>query len=173
MNATEFKQRFLPFSRRLYRVAWALTHNAQDAEDLVQDAFCKLWQKRADLSAVDNDEAYCVRTLKNLYYDRQRLASARATDVGPPDNLELPTDDDQQLDMERAEAAQQLHRIIEHLPDNQRIIITRRDLQDQKFADIATELHMGEGTVRVLLSRARQKLKEQLKLWNNDNRTNQ
>ena len=75
--------------------------------------------------------------------------------------------------MERIEAAQQMHQIIERLPDNQRIIITRRDLQDQKFADIATELHMGEGTVRVLLSRARQKLKEQLKLWNNDNRTNQ
>ena len=173
MDTAEFKQRFIPLNQRLYRVAWALTHNVQDAEDLVQDAYCRMWRRRNDLSNIDNDEAYCVRLLKNLYCDRLRTASARATDIGPPDDLALSADDDQQLEMERIEAAQQMRQIIERLPDNQRIIITRRDLQDQKFADIATELHMGEGTVRVLLSRARQKLKEQLKLWNNDNRTNQ
>ena len=169
MDATEFKQRFIPFSRRLYRIAWSLTHNAQDAEDLVQDAYCKLWQKRAEITVMDNEEAYCVRTLRNLFYDRRRMASARAMDIGPPDNLGLLADDDQQHDLERAEATQQLHRIIDNLPEKQRDIILRRDLQDQNYADIANELQMTEGTVRVLLSRARQKLKEQLKLWNNDN----
>lgn len=173
MDTAEFKQRFMPLNRRLYRVAWALTHNVQDAEDLVQDAYCRMWRRREDLSCIDNDEAYCVRLLRNLYCDRLRTASARATDIGPPDILALPADDDQQRDMERAEAAQQLHRIIESLPEKQRDIITRRDLQDERFADIARELQMPEGSVRVLLSRARQKLKEQLKLWNNDNRTNQ
>lgn len=169
MDATEFKQRFMPFSRRLYRIAWSLTHNAQDAEDLVQDTYCKLWQKRAKIMVMDNEEAYCVRTLKNLYNDRLRMASARAMDIGPPDNLQLPAEDDQQRDLERDEVAQQLRQIIEHLPKNQRDIIMRRDLQDQNYADIARELQMPEGSVRVLLSRARQKLKEQLKLWNNDN----
>jgi len=169
MDACDFKRRFLPLNRRLYRVAWSLTHNVQDAEDLVQDAYCRLWRKRNDLSSIDNDEAYCVRLLRNLYYDGRRMASVREVDVGPPDNLQLPATDDVQRDIERTEAAEALHRIIGTLPDRQRDIITRRDLCDESFADIATDLQMPEGSVRALLSRARLKLKEQLLNWmNND-----
>jgi len=170
MDACEFKRRFLPLNRSLYRVAWSLTHNVQDAEDLVQETYCRLWRKRNDLSSIDNDEAYCVRLLKNFYYDGRRMASAREVDVGPPDNLQLPATDDVQRDIERTEAAQALHRIIGTLPDRQRDIITRRDLCDESFAEIATDLQMPEGSVRALLSRARQKLKERFLKWmNNDN----
>lgn len=169
MDTCEFKRRFLPLNLRLYRMAWSLTHNVQDAEDLVQEAYCRLWRKRNDLSSIDNDEAYCVRLLRNLYYDGRRMASVREVDVGPPDNLQLPATDDVQRDIERTEAAEALHRIIGTLPDRQRDIITRRDLCDESFADIATDLQMPEGSVRTLLSRARLKLKEQFLNWmNND-----
>lgn len=170
MDACEFKRRFLPLNRRLYRVAWSLTHNVQDAEDLVQETYCRLWRKRNNLSSIDNDEAYCVRLLKNFYYDGRRMATSHDVDIGPPDNLQLPATDDVQRDIERDERAQVLHRIIDTLPDRQRDIITRRELHDQSFAEIATDLQMPEGSVRVLLSRARQKLKERFLNWmNNDN----
>lgn len=170
MDAFEFKRRFLPLNRRLYRVAWSLTHNVQDAEDLVQETYCRLWRKRNDLSSIGNDEAYCVRLLKNFYYDGRRMASSHDVDIGPPDNLPLPATDDVQRDIERDERAQVLHRIIDTLPDRQRDIITRRDLLDEPFADIAADLQMPEGSVRTLLSRARLKLKEQFLNWmNNDN----
>ena len=171
MDTCEFKRRFLPLNPRLYRVAWSLTHNVQDAEDLVQETYCRLWRKRNDLSSIDNDEAYCVRSLRNLYYDCRRMASARDVDVGPPDNLQLPATDDVQRDIERTEAAEALHRIIATLPDRQRDIITRRDLCDETFADIATDLQMPEGSVRTLLSRARLKLKEQFLKWMNNDKT--
>ena len=169
MDACEFKRRFLPLNRRLYRVAWSLTHNVQDAEDLVQETYFRLWRKRNDLSSIDNDEAYCVRLLKNFYYDGRRMATSHDVDIGPPDNLQLPATDDVQRDIERTEAAEALHRIIGTLPDRQRDIITRRDLCDESFANIATDLQMPEGSVRTLLSRARLKLKEQFLNWmNND-----
>lgn len=170
MDACEFKRRFLPLNHRLYRVAWSLTHNVQDAEDLVQETYCRLWRKRNNLSSIGNDEAYCVRLLKNFYYDGRRMASSHDVDIGPPDNLPLPATDDVQRDIERDERAQVLHRIIDTLPDRQRDIITRRDLLDEPFADIAADLQMPEGSVRTLLSRARLKLKEQFLNWmNNDN----
>ncbi len=170
MDACEFKRRFLPLNRRLYRVAWSLTHNVQDAEDLVQETYCRLWRKRNNLSSIGNDEAYCVRLLRNFYYDGRRMASSHDVDIGPPDNLPLPATDDVQRDIERDERAQVLHRIIDTLPDRQRDIITRRDLLDEPFADIAADLQMPEGSVRTLLSRARLKLKEQFLNWmNNDN----
>ena len=49
MNAQEFKRRFMPFHRLLYRVAFHLTGNVQNAEDLLQDTYLKLWQKRNEL----------------------------------------------------------------------------------------------------------------------------
>ena len=49
MDAREFKQRFMPHYKLLYRVAYYLTGNALDAEDLLQDMYLKLWQKRDDL----------------------------------------------------------------------------------------------------------------------------
>lgn len=173
MDAAEFKKRFLPLSRRLYRVAWSLTHNVQDAEDLVQDTYCRLWHKRNQLRAIVNDEAYCVRLLKNLYHDKCRATQHHGVDIGPPDGLQLFASDDVQETMERSEAATALRQIIDQLPDTQREVITRRDLQMSQFNEIAAELGMAEATVRVTLSRARRKLKEQFLKWMSyDNPTN-
>ena len=57
MSADEFKALFLPFHVRLYRTAYALLGNAQDAEDMVQDAYLKLWSKRDELEIRTNPEA--------------------------------------------------------------------------------------------------------------------
>ena len=44
MDAAEFKQQFLPYHRKLYRTAFRLTENPQEAEDMVQEAYLKLWR---------------------------------------------------------------------------------------------------------------------------------
>ena len=98
------------------------------------------------------------------------MAPSHEVDSGPPDTLPLPATDDVQRDIERIEAAEALQRIIDTLPDRQRDIITRRDLRDEPFSAIAADMQMPEGSVRTLLSRARQKLKERFLKWmNNDN----
>lgn len=50
MDAAEFKQQFLPYHRKLYRTAFRLTENPQEAEDMVQEAYLKLWNKRDELA---------------------------------------------------------------------------------------------------------------------------
>jgi len=54
MDAAEFKQQFLPYHRKLYRTAFRLTENPQEAEDMVQEAYLKLWNKRDELAGVLN-----------------------------------------------------------------------------------------------------------------------
>ena len=49
MDAASFKQQFLPCHAKLYRVAFRLMGNVQDAEDMVQEAYLKLWKKRDEL----------------------------------------------------------------------------------------------------------------------------
>ena len=72
MDAASFKQQFLPCHAKLYRVAFRLMGNVQDAEDMVQEAYLKLWKKRDELSEVASIEAYCVTLIKNLCYDSLR-----------------------------------------------------------------------------------------------------
>ena len=54
MKADTFKQRFLPFHPKLYRIALALVESPEDAEDILQEAYAKLWSRRESLEAVRN-----------------------------------------------------------------------------------------------------------------------
>ena len=73
MDTQEFKQRFMPHYRLLYRVAYHLTGNAQDAEDLLQDLYLKLWQRRDSLPEEATNEAYLATMMRNLFVDQRRL----------------------------------------------------------------------------------------------------
>ena len=95
MDTQEFKKRFMPYHRMLYRVAYRLTGNVQDAEDLLQDTYMRLWQKREQIVEETLTEAYLIIIMKNLYRDKMRLksidTSADLTErIEPPDDKPLP-----------------------------------------------------------------------------------
>ena len=90
MDANDFKRKFLPYHRKLYRAAFHLMGNAQDAEDMVQEAYLKLWKRMDELPTdIANLEAYCVTLVKNICYDALRLRTWRKTD-GHPRNSPSP-----------------------------------------------------------------------------------
>lgn len=75
MDTESFKREFLPYHRKLYCVAYRLLENAADAEDLVQEAYLKLWDKREGLSVISNPEAFSVTLVKNMCFDLLRSGS--------------------------------------------------------------------------------------------------
>ena len=170
MDSETFKLRFLPFTRKLHWTAFSIMHNEQDAEDIVQEAFMKLWNRRDELQHVTNDEAYCVALVKNLCLDAKR-ASHDALDAGPPDLLPLMADVDVEDEVEHQQHMSLLKQCIDELPAVQRHIITRRDIYDDEYADIALQTGNTEANVRVILSRARKSVFSRFKtLLNYDNR---
>lgn len=72
MDAESFKKEFLPYHRKLYCIAYRLLENAADAEDLVQEAYLKLWDKREGLAIISNPEAFSVTLVKNMCFDLLR-----------------------------------------------------------------------------------------------------
>lgn len=60
MDSECFKQQYLPWHEKLYRIAFRLLGNAYDAEDMVQEAYLKLWNKRDELAEIKNPESYSV-----------------------------------------------------------------------------------------------------------------
>ncbi|MDR1632130.1 MAG: RNA polymerase sigma factor, partial [Dysgonamonadaceae bacterium] len=65
MNAEIFKKIFLPYHKKLYRIAYKFLENQQDSEDIVQETYIKLWRKRDDWESVINPESFAVTLLKN------------------------------------------------------------------------------------------------------------
>ena len=147
MDAASFKQQFLPCHAKLYRVAFRLMGNVQDAEDMVQEAYLKLWKKRDELSEVASIEAYCVTLIKNLCYDS--LRSCR-----PDEDSRLP-------EIEQKDEARQVKRLIRQLPRSQQQIILLRDVNDCSYEEIEQVTGLTAVNIRVLLSRARKKIREQ------------
>ena len=84
MDVDVFKQRFLPFHPKLYRIAYALLDNKADAEDILQDAYCKLWNKRDELGDIQNPEAFSITLVKNPAYTRTDRTAPREPEAGNP-----------------------------------------------------------------------------------------
>lgn len=162
MPASLFKQLLLPLYPRLQRVALRMLGNVEDAEDMVQEVYMKLWCRREELPDVQNMEAYCVALTKNMCIDRLRLAEVDRVDVdGVP--LSLAAADDVASRLERQDAVEQVKLIIETLPEKQQQVITLRDIRDCTFEEIEEQTGLTAVNVRALLSRARKTIRERFK----------
>ena len=162
MPASLFKQLLLPLYPRLQRVALRMLGNVEDAEDMVQEVYMKLWGKREELPDVQNMEAYCVALTKNMCIDRLRLAEVDRVDVGDVP-LSLAAADDVASQLERQDAVEQVMLIIETLPEKQQQVITVRDIRDCTFEEIEEQTGLTAVNVRALLSRARKTIRERFK----------
>lgn len=162
MPASLFKQLLLPLYPRLQRVALRMLGNVEDAEDMVQEVYMKLWGKREELPDVQNMEADCVALTKNMCIDRLRLAEVDRVDVDDVP-LSLAAADDVASQLERQDAVEQVKLIIETLPEKQQQVITLRDIRDCTFEEIEEQTGLTAVNVRALLSRARKTIRERFK----------
>ena len=161
MDANDFKQKFLSYHRKLYRVAFQLLRNAQDAEDMVQEAYLKLWKKRNELPPdIIHAEAYCVTLIKRLCYDNLKLMHPEEEER-PPEELHLAEHINIVHEMELRDEASQVMTLIEQLPEQQKQIMRMRDVEDRPYEEIEKETGLNSVNIRVLLSRARKKIREQ------------
>lgn len=162
MPTSLFKQLLLPLYPRLQRVALRMLGNVEDAEDMVQEVYMKLWEKRDELPDVQNVEAYCVTLTRNMCIDRLRLAEVGRVDVDDVP-LSLAAADDVASRLERQDAVEQVKLIIETLPEKQQQVITLRDIRDCTFEEIEEQTGLTAVNVRALLSRARKTIRERFK----------
>ena len=148
MDVDVFKQRFLPFHPKLYRIAYALLDNKADAEDILKDAYCKLWNKRDELGDIQNPEAFSITLVKNLCLDFLRSPKASRRD--------------NEKELEEKEDIRRIQELIEQLPENQRQVIRLRGIEDCSYEDIEQITGLSSSNIRTLLSRARKLIREKL-----------
>ena len=162
MQASDFKQLFLPCHRKLFSVAYRLMSNAQAAEDMVQETFLKLWMQRDKMEKVDNPEAYSITVLRRIFYDKMRARHLQEVDkdVG---SLQVSSSQNISKQLEEADEYQRVRQLITHLPEPQARIMLMRDIEDRSYDEISIETGLTEVNIRSILSRARKKIREQIK----------
>ena len=161
MNASEFKQQLLPLNAKLYQVARLLLGNDNDASDVVQDVYLKLWKQRDKLSDVDNMQAYCTAVVRNMCLDRKRAAHLDVVEQ-PPDELQLAGGEEPTQVIERKQTAQLIKRCIAQLPAQQQQVVRMREFGGCTMREIEQATGLSAVNARVMLSRARKSLRNQL-----------
>ena len=148
---------FRHLNKRLLHLARGILGNDMEAEDAVQDAFCKMWERREQMSDEREVAAVITTTVKNVSIDALRKQTHHATididDVAePPSTAEAETN-------EAEERFRRIEALIEsELSPTARHVLRRREYDGADFDTIAQELDLQPTAVRMHLSRARQKI---------------
>lgn len=133
-----------------------MSRHTDDDEDALQEAFCRLWTRRADFSSQREAEGFLTVAARNVSIDRQRRRQTHPeTDIDTVDRhpeVEEDTDRDDQI--------AEINRLIEsHLSPRDRDILRRHDRDGWEFDEIAEHFHVSEANARMIVSRARKTIR--------------
>lgn len=160
MNQSDFLKVVLPFKDKVFRLAKRLLVSTEEAEDATQELFLKLWNKKEKLSEYRNVEAFAMTMTKNYCFDRLKSKQAGNLTLVHSNYKEKETSLDKKV--EHRDSVNQVHKLIENLPEQQKIIIQLRDIEQYDFDEICKMVDMKPTAVRVALSRARKTIREAL-----------
>lgn len=158
MELETFKITVLPLRQKMLNFSRRLVEDAADAEDVVQEAFIKLWYIREKLDAYHSVEALAMQVTKNLSLDKIKLRKPQGSELESVTLISEAVSPDEQLEQKDAEC---IRRLIAQLPTLQQTIIRMKDIEGYELAEIAEITATPVENVRVNLSRARKKIREQ------------
>jgi len=159
MNQTEFTALVLPFKDKLYRMAKRLLVSSEEAEDAVQEVFLKLWKGKQRITNYTNPEAFAMTMTKNYCLDR--LKSKQASNLKIV-HSNYQNSENLQRTVELNDGVSMVFKIMETLPEKQRMILQLRDVEQFEFHEISEMLDINETAIRVNLSRARKTVRDEL-----------
>ena len=160
MTTEEFKNRVIPYSRKLYPMLFRILKNEEETRDALQDLMVKLWNKRNDLEEYSNQSAYIITMAKNYSFDL--LKKKRPDNIGAAEEHKILNLRADGVSVETKERFEHVKRVIDNLPDKYRNVIQWRDIDGFSFEEIKEMTGYEVTNIRVILSRARQKVKEEV-----------
>lgn len=158
MDTAQFNNRIIVLSDKLFRLAKSILQNEDAAWDAVQDLNMKMWEKRLQLNEIENVPAFAMRSMRNLCLDVIRQKKK----IDEIDNDIEYQELNPYQQTERNDMVKKIQILIERLPELQRTIIRMRDVEGMEISEISYITQITENAVSVNLSRARQRIREQL-----------
>jgi len=152
----------LPMSRKMLHFAFQFLHDTGEAEDAVQEVVLKLWKIRDTLEQYNSVEAFTMKITRNWCLDRLKAKKPVYIDTYHSGYDRQTDENNPQKMMEQTDRLNFFYRMLEKLPDQQRQIVQLRDIEGFEFDQIAEIMDMNMNALRVNLSRARSKIREEI-----------
>ncbi|HET8855217.1 MAG TPA: RNA polymerase sigma factor [Salinimicrobium sp.] len=159
MTQASFIKIIDPIRDKMYRLALRLLISREAAEDAVQEVIIKLWGRKEKIKEYNSIEAFAMTVTKNYCLDQLKLKqnqNLRIVHSNYEDGRSLQNQVEVQNDLEI------LARILEKLPEQQKILVQLREVEQYDYNEIAEMTSMNETAIRVALSRARKKIREEM-----------
>ena len=159
MNSREFKAKILPHYTSMYRVAASVMRSDDEAADIVQDAMLRLFEKRNQLENIVDTKSYCINVVRNaclnkLRGKKQHLSTDEVSDIDSAEDVHT--------ELEWRDFYGIVSKAMTRLPVDQRNVFSMSVYGGFSNIEIAELLGITQGNVRVLLSRARIKIRKLL-----------
>lgn len=160
MNQNTFVSLIDPVKDKIYRLALRLLVSREAAEDATQDVILKLWSRNDKLNHYANLEAFAMTVTKNHCLDQLKLKQNNNLKIVHSNYDNNEKNQHQQLEIN--DELDQVAKILEALPEQQKLIFQLRDVEQYDYEEISEITNMNETAIRVALSRARKKIREEL-----------
>ena len=148
------------FKDKLFRMAKRLLISNEEAEDATQEVLLKLWKNKSKMKEYNNAEAFAMTMTKNYCFDKLKRKEAGNLKIVHSNYKDEQPSLQQQV--EAKDSFTWVEKIMNDLPEQQRLIIQLRDIEQYDNAEIAKMLDIKDGAIRVALSRGRKKIREEL-----------
>ncbi|HZM62972.1 MAG TPA: sigma-70 family RNA polymerase sigma factor [Vicinamibacterales bacterium] len=154
------------YRRKVFNVAYKFVGSHDQAEDLTQDVFLKLFKSLDTFDRRANFQTWLISVSRNLCIDHYRaVRKERETinrDVDPADHQPISPDIRADTRLEHRDRVTLLRRALEKLAPTLRTAVMLRDIQELTYQEIATKLRLPEGTVKSRINRGRTELARQI-----------
>jgi RNA polymerase sigma factor (sigma-70 family) len=160
MTQSEFLEIVMPFKDKLYRLAKRLLISSEEAEDATQEILMKLWSRKKKMASYKNVEAFAMTMTKNFCLDRLKSRQAGNLKLVHSNFTDGTTSLQNQVEIR--DSLGWVQRIMDELPEQQRMVLQLRDVEAYEYEEIEKLMDMKPTAVRVTLSRARKAVREKL-----------
>ncbi len=152
--------------RKVFNVAYQFVGSHEQAEDLSQDIFLKIFRSLDSFDRRANFQTWLISVSRNLCIDHYRsVRKERQTidrDVTSEDLSPAATGASPLAALENRDLAALLRQALQTLPESLRIAVLLRDIQELSYLEIAERLRLPEGTVKSRINRGRKELARQI-----------
>ena len=168
MSREELEKYIYAYGKDLFSFCCSVTGSRQEAEDLYQDTFLKMYEARERLMVEKNPKSFLMGVSVNLYRNRRRKYAIRRRILGAEMSME---DAAASLSSGERETEEQvlyreecglLRKLVKELPDKYRIPVLLFYMEELSLEEIAGIVHAPAGTVKSRLHRAKKILKQRL-----------
>jgi RNA polymerase sigma-70 factor (ECF subfamily) len=158
--------------RKVFNVAYKFVGAHEQAEDLAQDIFLKIFKSLDTFDRRANFQTWLISVSRNLCIDHYRSVrkerqtidrDVTAEDVSPVSSTMSPL-----AALEHRDLAALLRQALQGLPQSLRMAVLLRDIQELSYQEIAERLRLPEGTVKSRINRGRKELARQIQRLRND-----